>query len=234
MAFKMSTGLASSLMGKQDSITGATLTITNGTTITDSDSGFLTAGFRHGDTLLLSGWPTAGNNTAIYTVGAVTAGSMTVSGTPLSAEGGDADSKVMTVGKSFKDIFRNGVIRIYSGTVPADADADEGSGVLLLEITKDSGAFTPGTSTNGLNFDAIAAGVLSKNADVWSDAGIADGAASWWRLYDNGLITGASTTAKRCQGRVSTAGTVMELSSTSVKTGATVTLDKADMTMPMS
>lgn len=234
MAFKMSTGLVNALMGKQDSAIGITLAITNGTTITDSGNGLLTAGFRPGDTLLLSGWPTAGNNTGIYTVGTVAAGTMAVSGTALNVEGGDADSKIMTVGKTFKDVFRNGVIRIYSGTVPADADADEGAGTLLLEISKDSAAVTPGAAANGLNFDAIVDGVLSKNADTWSDAGIATGTAAWWRMYDNGVITGASTTAKRCDGLVGTTSVALILSSLSIVAAATTTLDTANFTMPTS
>ena len=232
MAFKMSTGLVNALMGKQDSITGTDLKITGATTITSTAGALLTAGFRPEDTLLLSGWPTAGNNTGIYTLGTVAAGSMAVSGTPLNIEDGDADSKIMNAAKGFKQIFANGVIRIYSGSVPADADADEGAGTLLLEISKDSIAITPGAAANGLNFDAIVAGLLSKNADVWSDVGIATGTAAWWRMYDNGRITGASSTAKRCDGLVGTSGVTLILSSTSIVSGATTTLDTANFTMP--
>lgn len=234
MAYKLSTGLRNALMGKRDSITGADLKITGATTVTSTAEVLLTAGFRPGDIIVLSGWPTPGNNTGIYTVGTVTAGSMAVSGTALNIEDGDVDSKIEAVSKGFKEIFKNGVIRVYSGTEPADADADEGSGTLLLEITKDSAALTPGAAANGLNFDGIAAGVLSKNTDVWSDAGLVAGTAAWFRLYDNGRITGTSTTSKRCQGRVSTSGTAFILSSTSIKLGATTTLDTADFTMPAS
>lgn len=234
MAYKQSTGLVNALMGKQDSITGTDLKITGANTITSTAGALLTAGFRPGDTIILSGWPTAGNNTGIYTLGTVAAGTMAVTGTALNIEDGDADSKVMAIAKGFKQIFANGVIRVYSGTIPADADADEGAGTLLLEISVSSGVVTPGAAANGLNFDAIVDGVLSKNADVWSDAGIATGTAAWWRLYDNGKITGASSTAKRCDGLVSTTSVSMILSSTSVVNGATTTLDTANFTMPKS
>lgn len=235
MAFKMSTGLRNSLMGAQDVIAGTNLAITNGTTVTDSGGGFLTAGFRPGDTLIFTGWPEAANNTIICTCGTVIAGTLTVSGATLTVDAGASGTPTITAcAKTFKDIFRNNVIRVYSGAKPADADAAEGAGVLLLELSKSSGVVTPGAAANGNNFDAIVDGVLSKDANVWSDAGIADGAAAWYRMYDNGIITGASDTAKRCDGTVSTSGTTFILSSTSIKTGATTTLDQADFTMPAS
>lgn len=235
MAYKQSTGLINSLMGAQDSIAGITLEITGATTITDSGNGFLTAGFRPEDTAIFTGWPTAGNNTVITTVVSVTAGLLTVSGTALPAqEVGDGDSTITVVAKAFKDVFRNNVIRVYSGTISADGDADEGAGVLLLKLTKSSGAVVPGVATNGNNFDAIVAGLLSKDAEVWSGVGLADGTAAWWRMYDNGEITGSSSTSKRCQGSVGTSSVSFILSSTTIVTGATTTLDTANFTMPAS
>ncbi len=113
MAFYFSTGLRNALLAERDSITGTDLKITAGTTITSTAGALLTAGYRPEDIILLSGWPTAGNNTGIYTLGTVAAGTMAVSGTALNVEDGDADSKVLTVSKAFKDIFKNNVIRIY-------------------------------------------------------------------------------------------------------------------------
>lgn len=232
MAYKQSTGLVDSLMGAQDT-TGAVATLAFTVTtnvITTSAQNFLTLGFRPGDTVTISG---SASNDMITTITSVASDGLTmvVAGS-LANESEGATVTMTSCAKTFKDIFRNGVIRIYSGTVPASADADEGAGVLLLEISKDSGVVTPGTATNGLNFDAIETGVLSKNADVWSDVGIATGSAAWWRMYDNGRITGASTTSKRCDGLVSTTSVCMILSSTSIVSGATTTLDTANFTMP--
>ncbi len=233
MAFYFSTGLRNALLGEDDSIIGTDLKITGATTITSTAGALLTAGFRPEDVILLSGWPTAGNNTGIYTLGTVAAGTMVVSGTALNIEDGDADSKVLTVSKAFKNIFKNNVIRIYSGAAPVNADAAE-TGVLLLKLTKSSGAVTPGEVANGNNFDAIATGVLSKDTNVWSGVGLADGTAGYWRMYDNGEITGSSTTAKRCQGLCGTSGTEFVMSSTTIVTGATVTLDTFNITQPAS
>jgi len=234
MAFYFSTGLRNALLGEQDSITGTDLKITAGTTVTSTAGALLTAGYRPGDVIVLSGWPTAGNNTGIYTLGTVTAGSMTVSGTALNVEDGDADSKILVVSRgAFKQIFANNIIRVYSGAAPANADAVE-TGVLLLKLTKSSGAVVPGVITNGNNFDVITTGVLAKDANVWSGVGLADGTAGYWRLYDNGEITGASTTSKRCQGTCGTSGTDFVMSSSTIVTGATVTLDSFNITQPAS
>ena len=236
--FKMSTGLRNSLMGEQDSKASTDLTAdeTGGEYfILDAGNELLTKGFRPGDTITISGFTGTPANNQITTITKVWSdgSKMQVAGTLVDDVAG-ADREVKSIAKTFKDVFRNCTIHIYSGTVPADANADEGSGTKLLEISVDSVAIVAGTATNGLDFDAIAAGVLAKSADVWSDAGLANGTAAWWRMYDNGIITGASSTAKRCDGLLGTSGVTMILSTTTIKLGATVTLDEANFTMPAS
>ena len=232
MAHKISTGLRDSLMGAQDT-TGAVATLAFTVTtnvITTSAQNFLTLGFRPEDTITISG---SASNDMITTIVSVASNGLTmVVAGALANESEGATVTISAVSKAFKDVFRNAIIRIYAGTVPADADADEGAGTLLLKITVSSGALTPGTATNGLDFDAIVAGVLSKSSDVWSGVGLATSTAVWWRMYDNGEITGASTTAKRCQGLVGTTGKSMILSSTSIVVSVTTTLDIANFTIP--
>jgi len=98
---------------------------------------------------------------------------------------------------SIKDILANAVIAIYSGTQPVNADAAE-SGTLLGYITKDGGSFTAGSATNGLNWDAAVDGVCAKpSAEEWAIIPVASGTAGYGRLYDNAMVTGASTTSKR-------------------------------------
>lgn len=234
MAFKMSTGLVNSLMGAQDSIEAATLAaIASTSKITDSGNGLLAAGFRPGDTITIAGFTGDVSNNQITTVTSVASdgSDMVVAGTLVDDAAGETVT-ITACAKTFKDVFRNGVIRVYSGSVPATPDAEEGAGTLLLEISVSSGVVTPGTAANGLNFDAVVDGVLSKSADVWSDAGIATGTAAWYRMYDNGRITGASSTAKRCDGLVSSTSVTFILSSTTITLGATTTLDTANFTMP--
>lgn len=122
--------------------------------------------------------------------------------------------------------LEHGVIYVYSGTQPASADAAV-TGTLLLKITVSSGAFSFGSATNGLDFDASAAGVLSKAAgEVWSGVGIAAGTAGWARFMGNATDDlGISTTLPRIDGRVATSGAEYNLSNTSVAVGAIITLD---------
>jgi hypothetical protein len=137
---------------------------------------------------------------------------------------------------SFQDLMANGVLCIYSGTQPTDADAAE-TGTLLCKITKGSGAFTPGTATNGINFDNATGGALLKAAaEVWSGVNVATGTAGWFRLYANAMTTGADATgaALRCDGAISTSGAQINMSSTAMAIGATTTLDAMTVTLPAS
>jgi hypothetical protein len=246
MAFILSTGARQAMLGIQDGLSGTGLSCidddASGGRITTSDGNFMTAGFRPGDTIALTGWGgtigTAGtcgtSNNMIVAVSNVAVGTMGV--TPRiytqAGSGGSTSGPTLTaVAKSFKDMFRNNIIRIYSGAAPATADATE-SGVLLLKLTKSSGAFVAGSSANGNNFGTAAAGVLPKDGNVCSGVGLADGVAGYYRMYDNGEITGASTVAKRVQGVCALSGGEFTLSSTTITTGATVTLDIHNITLP--
>lgn len=131
--------------------------------------------------------------------------------------------------------YANGVLAIYSGSQPTDADAAE-TGTLLCLITVGSGAFTPGVATNGLNFDAPVAGVLPKAAaETWSGVGLAAAGtgtvAGWFRFYDNNQTTGASTTALRFDGAISTASTAeLQMSVTTIVEDAPVVINSFNYT----
>lgn len=132
----------------------------------------------------------------------------------------------------FKEAMETGIIEVYSGAQPASADAAE-TGTKLLRVTKASGAFVAGAATNGLTFETDpVAGVLSKSSDVWSGVGIADGVAGWYRFYSNAYGTGSSTSAVRFDGSCATANSQFNMSTTTIKTGAPVTVDTAAYTMP--
>ena len=89
------------------------------------------------------------------------------------------------------------VLRIYSGTVPATADASIGSAVLLCTVSVD------GTGT-GVTFDSAPTGgvILKNTSELWKGTNIANGIASFYRLSaitDDGA---ESLVTKRCQGEV--------------------------------
>lgn len=120
-----------------------------------------------------------------------------------------------------------GVIRIYSGTEPATADAALAGNTLLCTISNNS------TGT-GITMAATAAsGVLGKNsAEIWSGSIVASGTASFYRfspLTDDGAL---STTVRRLQGSVATAGADLNFSSTAFVSGNSKSIDTFDIALP--
>ena len=105
-------------------------------------------------------------------------------------------------GVSLADAMANGVLYLYSGTKPANADTTEGAAVALHIFTVGGLAFTPGAAANGLNFAMSTDGYLYKAvAEDWISTAPEFGAtpltATWARFYDNARTLGDSTTAVR-------------------------------------
>lgn len=131
----------------------------------------------------------------------------------------------------FSATFDGGVIEIYSGTQPPTADSAV-TGTLLGTMTLASGAFTPGSPTNGLTFAAASGGAVSKTG-TWSFVGIAAGTAGWFRLKGNAVDAGAvSTTAVRMDGSIATSGADLNLSNITIAIGAPNTCDSFVYTQP--
>ena len=239
MALKLSTGLRNSLLGNAY-LKGTSLAYVDGAAgndyITDSENRFLTAGFKVGDLFSTTGSTTANNNLTDEPILAVAAGKLEfATGQVNTPEDFIADTDITGDNEgSLHELFKDSIIHIYSGSQPADADSAE-TGTKLLEITVGSGAFTPGSPTNGLEILAPISGKIGKKAgETWSGVGIADGTAGWFRLYDNLEHTGAVKSAVRLDGNCGVSGAQLNMSSTSVKSGATVTLDSFDVTLPAS
>jgi hypothetical protein len=134
-------------------------------------------------------------------------------------------------GGSFKTLFTDGVIEIYSGTKPTDADATE-NGTKLVRITVDGDAFTAGSSANGLEFaNAVATEIEKAAAETWTGTAVASGTAGWFRFYANAYGTGASTSAVRFDGRCGTSNADMVLSTLSVVSGYPVTVNTFKVTL---
>lgn len=135
-------------------------------------------------------------------------------------------------GGGLASVFANGIIEIYSGAQPANADAAP-TGTLLGTVTKDAGAFTPGVATNGLTWAAAANGAVTKSTDNWQFTGVAAGTAGWFRLKGNAVDAGGvSTTAPRLDGSIANSGGDMNLSNTSIAIGSPNTVDVFSVTMP--
>lgn len=240
--WRFSTELRSRMMEAKESVhnykEGTTISFTaNGGgsgihRISDSANGM--ANFQVGDWATVKG--SASNNNKFGQIVAVNAAYIDVSGgdTFLTESAGTNALVISARGGSFKGIFRNGVIRLYTGTQPADADQAE-TGTLLCEITQGAGAFTPGSPGNGINFGQVVAGTIGKaTGEVWSGVNVATGTAGWARFYANDRTLGASTTTPRLDCSVATSGAQIGLSSTSLVSGVTTTLDVVGITFPAS
>ena len=127
---------------------------------------------------------------------------------------------------SVKSIFAGGLIKIYSGVPPADADAAV-TGTLLCTVSNNS------TGT-GINFDTSAvSGVLSKApGETWSGNNAATGTATYFRHVASGDDGTLSTTQARIQGVIATVGADLNLSSTALTSGAPQTIDFYSFTIP--
>lgn len=133
---------------------------------------------------------------------------------------------------SFKDVFANAVIAVYTGTQPANADAAE-TGTLLGLITVDGGAFTGGSATNGLNWDAAVAGVCGKpSAEEWAIIPDASGTAGWARLYANDMTTGSSSSAVRIDMACGVGAGELRMSTTSLTSGVKSVINSLNVTVP--
>jgi len=238
MALRLSTGLRNAMMDKKaealNLITGTTISFGDGTgsssrdQILDSGNGL--GDFVVGDKITVAG---STSNNGTFEILAVAAGAIEVAAGSLETEE-DGDQVILAAarGGSFSDLFRQGVLRIFTGTQPTDPD-DAESGSLLVEISQGSAAFVADTLANGLNFGAVSEGAIAKETgEVWSGAASATGTAGWFRFYDNGVDTGASSTAIRFDGAIATSGAQLNMSNTAITSGGTTTIDTVAITLP--
>lgn len=119
---------------------------------------------------------------------------------------------------SVKGTFDGGSITVYAGTVPADADAAHSGNTALVTFTVASTGLLLASSASG--------GSISKSSSqTWSGTAGATSTATFFRYTQSGDTGASSSTAKRIQGTVGTAGADMNLSSVSINSGTTYTLD---------
>lgn len=123
--------------------------------------------------------------------------------------------------------LRFGEIDIYSGAQPASPDSPA-TGTLLGTVT----IGTLGAAGTGLEFTAASGGVINKSG-TWQFTGLANGTAGYFRFRgDAADANGTSTTLVRMDGSIGTAGAVMNMSSTTIATGAVTTIDQFSLTIP--
>lgn len=245
MAFRLSTALRNAMLEKEAVVNAITVhpnTLTFGDgdgaggrdTITDSGSGLIT--HIPGDKLTVEG---STSNDGTYEILSVTADVIEVAADLLTGETASAVTVALAScrGGSFNDIFRNGIMRIYSGGQPANADAVE-TGTLLVEIAN-GGTFVSGSPEFGLNFgESAALGVLAKQAgESWSGVAVATGQAGYFRFYPNDVDShidadGGGETKIRFDGAIATGSAQLNMSSVQITVDGTTTIDSVAVTLP--
>lgn len=125
-----------------------------------------------------------------------------------------------------RDALDGFVMKLYGGTMPADADA-AATGTLLATISVNN------TGT-GLTFAATAAnGVLSKdNTEVWSGLVSVSGTCTHYRLVDTTDSGSASTTEIRVQGDAGEIGYSLNISDPSLTASAIQNIDYFVVALP--
>lgn len=115
--------------------------------------------------------------------------------------------QALAITGSLKAALDSGYVRLYSGAVPASADAALGAAVLLNEISAGGGGTV-------LTFEATApGGVLSKAAaENWTGNNLAGGTPTFFRYVLAADAGDASTTAVRIQGSAGALGSDMYIS----------------------
>jgi len=196
------------------------------------DSGNNLGDFHVGDKITTI--TTSTTNDGTFTILAVVAGAIEVPAGSFTTEAaGQQVALASARGHSIADLLKYGVMGLYSGARPASPETTE-AGTLLLIISESSGAFVGGQDANGLLFDAVVDGVLSKSASqVWSDTGLNTGTLTWGRFYANDYTTGADAgeVLIRFDFDIATSGSDLNMS-TSVVSGNTKTIDEFTITVP--
>jgi len=241
MTIRLSTGLRNAITAqravvKHALIGRATLALVDGgagnDSITDSTSGL--GGFTVHDKITIIG-PTTPANAGSFEMLSVAAGVIQIpTGSVNTAQTLPTTAIIASSrGGSISDLFRNGYLQAYTGSQPSDPDA-AATGTLLGTYSLSAGTFTPGTATNGLNFDEVSAGTMSKDvSETWQTTAVAGGTAGWFRFMSNSSTpSGTGIDQIRFDGNVATSGANLNMPITTFVLGTTYSIDTFPVIFP--
>lgn len=128
---------------------------------------------------------------------------------------------------SIRAALNNGLIRIYSGPVPASPDAALGSAVLMNEIS------AGGTGTPVTLEPTAPGGVISKSAaENWTGNNLVGGTPTFFRYVLAGDAGDASTSAVRLQGTAGGIGNDMVITALPLVLAAPQSFDLFQLVVP--
>lgn len=138
-----------------------------------------------------------------------------------------------TVG--FKDAFDGvSVIKVYSGSVPANADASIGAATLLATVTVAGGTTF---AADCLDFGTPASGAVAKDGSVWKTLGanVTSGTPTFWRLVVQATDSGAASTSQyRVQGTCGTGAEDLNTGTGTTVNGTDYPVSYCTITFPAS
>jgi len=131
----------------------------------------------------------------------------------------NTDYRNSILNNGYNSVQGNSELRIYTGSQPASAD-DAVTGTLLVAISLPATAFT--------NADPAGSPIQLTKTGTWSGTAVATGVAGYFRLIHvgNDLRLDGSVTATGGGGE-------LELDSTSIADGSTVSITQFDMVQPL-
>lgn len=115
------------------------------------------------------------------------------------------------------NLMDSGYLRIYDGTIPTNANTAVGAQVLLAELRFNAASF-PGASN----------GVITAGAITADSSANATGTASWYRALQS------DGTTVMWDGTVGTSGADLNLNSTAIQSGASVSVTSLTLTFPLT
>jgi len=257
MALKLSTGLRNFLAGGgsiRKAFEDAVLYIYSGTAPASADaaptgtllckitksSGSVSSGDRSTPQMgkIVIGSHAGGETFIIdVTVDGVGPTSYTYTNTP---DAGGVDDVALKVAQMLNDIPQLQAVAIGTGGEIYVEHRIAGGSFTIAKNSGSTGTFTVTSEVraasvkNTLKFGLPDDGVIAKNDDIWSGVASNSGTAGYFRLVTSSDSLLASETDYRIQGNVSTSGAELNMSSISIVSGATQTIDTFELTIPAS
>ena len=238
MTIRLSTGLRNAMAGQratvQNVVIGAgTMALVDGGASNDTITGAGFGDFSVHDNITIAGCTTEAND-GTYEILSVAAGVIGI------AAGSITTPQVLLTtttlassrGGSIIDLFRHGYLQVYTGSQPASADT-AASGNLVNTYSLGAATFTKGADDYGLNFDEVAAGVVTKDtSETWQGECGTSQVVGWFRFMSNAGDPAGETTAEiRFDGSVATSGADLNMPTTQTS-GTTYTIDTFTVTIP--
>lgn len=259
MTLRLSTALRNAILNKgsvADSLTGGKIKVYSGAqpatadaaptgtllAVISDNSGSLTAEVQASTTITLAGSSGSVNTLTVNSVAIIDAAvafnaSLTQTAADLAAAINAKQSDPKYEATSSGAVVTLKAARGMGATANTLAVA---AGTTTLTATiANTGTLAGGvTAVNGLKFGSAAAGVLSKLAtQTWSGVAVATGTAGWFRFESAVADSGALDSTEvdvRLDGAISTSGAQLNMSSTSIASGATQTITSFPITLPTS